>query len=90
MVAGRVSLEAQNFRGKRMQEVLPTVRILHGKKEMVKDSYSCGPSSSIPAINSATPKGLLMMDSSPSAPSPNLSAKSQMACVQLSTLSGSL
>lgn len=44
-----------------------------------KNTYSCGPSSSYPAIKSATPNGLDMMLSSPSAPSPNLRARSQMA-----------
>jgi hypothetical protein len=53
-------------------------------------TYSCGPSSSQPAINSATPNGRDMMLSSPSAPSPNLKARSQMAWVQLSTPSFSL
>ena len=48
-------------------------------------TYNCGPSSSIPAINNATPNGLLITLSSPSAPSPNFSAKSHTACVQLST-----
>ena len=54
-----------------------------------RGGYSCGPSSSYPAISKATPKGLLITLSSPSAPSPNLSAKSQIACVQLSTRRGS-
>ena len=52
-------------------------------------TYRLGPSSSYPAIKSATPNGLDMMLSSPSAPSPNLSARSHIACVQLSTRSGS-
>jgi len=53
-------------------------------------SYNCGPSSSHPAIKSATPNGRDMTLSSPSAPSPNLNARSQIACVQLSTPSFSL
>ena len=53
-------------------------------------TYRLGPSSSYPAIKSATPNGLDMMLSSPSAPSPNLNARSHILCVQLSTDSFSL
>lgn len=55
-----------------------------------RTAYNCGPSSSQPAIKSATPNGRDMVLSSPSAPSPNLNARSQMAWVQLSTPSFSL
>ena len=55
-----------------------------------RETYSCGPSSSTPATNNATPNGRLITLSWPSAPSPNLSARSQIACVQLSTPSFSL
>lgn len=68
------------------EEVWPFGR---GNVTCVCVTYRLGPSSSYPAIKSATPNGLDMMLSSPSAPSPNLSAKSHIACVQLSTRSGS-
>jgi hypothetical protein len=64
-----------------------------GWREGDKDggsAYNCGPSSSQPAIRRATPNGLDMILSSPSAPSPNLNARSQIACVQLSTPNFSL
>lgn len=68
----------------------PTALVVHASKYGGHIAYRLGPSSSNPAINSATPKGLLIILSSPSAPSPNLKAKSQIACVQLSTPNRSL
>jgi len=49
-------------------------------------TYSCGPSSSMPAINRATPNGRLIMASSSCTLSPKRRARSHTACVTLSTL----